>query len=176
MKPLTTEVNIRLAQRSDAQALCALMKQTFMDTYASFNTPENMQLHIASHFALAQIQTELQEEDVQYLVIEHWAELIGFAKLVQNHSAKGLEDKITVEVARIYVAKAYHGQRLGAQLMQDCLNRAKGLGAETVWLGVWEHNPKAIRFYEKMGFQRFGEHVFMLGTEVQNDFLLKKEV
>jgi diamine N-acetyltransferase len=167
---------IRPARPSDDQALCALMEKTFVDTYASFNTPENMHLHISTYFALPQVQNELQDEDAEYLVIEKKEELIGFAKLVKNHSVKGLEDKKTVEIARIYVAKAYHGQQLGAQLMQTCLQRAKDFGAETVWLGVWEHNPKALRFYEKMGFQRFGEHVFTLGTEVQNDFLMKKEL
>lgn len=176
METITPEVHIRLAQRADAKELCTLMEQTFMDTYAHFNTPENMQLHISSHFALPQVQSELQEVNVQYLVVEKHRELIGFAKLVKNHAAKGLEDKKTVEIARIYIAQAYHGQQLGAQLMEACLSLAKDIGAETVWLGVWEHNPKAIRFYEKMGFQRFGEHIFTLGTEVQNDFLMKKEV
>lgn len=176
MDIITAEMSIRHAQLSDDQALCALMEKTFVDTYASFNTPENMQLHIASHFGLPQVQNELQDDEIQYLVIEKNHELIGFAKLVKNHSTKGLEGKKTAEIARIYVAQAYHGQQLGAQLMQACLNEAKDFGVETVWLGVWEHNPKAIRFYEKMGFQRFGEHIFTLGTEVQHDFLMKKEV
>lgn len=167
---------IRRARPSDDQALCALMEKTFVDTYASFNTLENMQLHISFYFGLPQVQKELQDNAVEYSVIEKDNELIGFAKLVKNNSAKGLEGKKTVEIARIYVAQAYHGQQLGAQLMEACLHRAKDFGAETVWLGVWEHNPKALRFYEKMGFQRFGEHVFTLGTEVQNDFLMKKEV
>lgn len=167
---------IRRARPSDDQALSALMEKTFVDTYASFNTPENMQLHISTYFALPQVQNELKDEDAEYLVIEKKDELIGFAKLVKNHSVKELEDKKTVEIARIYVAQAYHGQQLGARLMQTCLSQAKNLGAEAVWLGVWEHNPNAQRFYEKMGFQRFGEHVFTLGTEVQNDFLMKKEL
>ena len=58
--------------------------------------------------------------------------------------------------------------------MQACLDWSKNAGFDTVWLGVWEQNQKALAFYQKMGFQRFGEHVFVLGTEVQNDFLMKK--
>jgi GNAT superfamily N-acetyltransferase len=164
------------AQLSDASLLRDLMEQTFIDTYAVFNTPENMQRHITERFGLVQVQKELQDENVQYLLVKQNGQLIGFAKLVKDHATKGLEGKKVIEIERIYVSHAYHGQKLGTKLMQTCLDWSKNKGFETVWLGVWEHNPKAIRFYEKMGFQRFEEHVFVLGSEVQNDFLMKKEV
>ena len=45
-----------------------------------------------------------------------------------------------------------------------------------VWLGVWEHNYNAIRFYERIGFERCGSHDFMLGNDKQTDILLKKEL
>jgi GNAT superfamily N-acetyltransferase len=164
------------AQQSDAPTLRDLMEQTFVDTYAQFNTPENMQKHISEHFALAKVELELSDEKVQYLLMKQNTRLIGFAKLVKDHTAKGLEKQKAVEIERIYVTHAYHGQKLGTKLMQACLDWSKKEGFTTVWLGVWEHNQKALAFYQKMGFQRFGEHVFVLGSEVQNDFLMKKEI
>jgi GNAT superfamily N-acetyltransferase len=169
-------IDIQLAHLSDALALRDLMEQTFVDTYAVFNTPEEMQKHITKHFNLGQVEQELRDEKVQYLLMQQNKQLIGFAKLIKDHSAKGLEGKKVVEIERIYVARAHHGQKLGAKLMQACLDWSKDAGFETVWLGVWEQNPKALTFYEKIGFQRFGEHEFVLGTEVQNDFLMKIEV
>ena len=166
--------HIQPAQFSDAPTLRDLMEQTFIDTYAVFNTPENMQKHIAERFELAQVQQELQDATVQYLLMKQNEQLIGFAKLVKDHSAEGLEEQKVVEIERIYVSHAHHGQKLGAKLMQACLDWSKEAGFNTVWLGVWEQNQKALAFYQKMGFQRFGEHVFVLGTEVQNDFLMKK--
>ncbi|MCP1386522.1 GNAT family N-acetyltransferase [Runella salmonicolor] len=176
MNEITTQFTIRPAQWSDAPALRDLMEKTFVDTYASYNTPANMQMYISTRFGLTQVQLELRDENVHYLIVEKQSKLIGFAKLVQNHSAEGLENKKALEIERIYLDKAYHGQQLGAQLMQACLEWGKESTTEVVWLGVWEHNPKAIRFYEKMGFERFGAHTFTLGTEVQNDFLMKKEI
>lgn len=166
--------HIQPAHLSDAPTLRNVMEQTFIDTYAQFNTPENMQQYVASHFGLAQVEKELRDEKVQYLLMKQNEQLIGFVKLVKDHSAEGLEGRKVVELERIYVVKDHHGQKLGAKLMQACLDWSKNAGFDTVWLGVWEQNQKALAFYEKMGFQRFGEHVFVLGTEVQNDFLMKK--
>jgi len=172
----TLVFDISPAKSSDAPTLRDLMEQTFVDTYAPFNTPENMQQYVTSHFGLAQVEQELRDEKVQYLLMKQNERLIGFVKLVKDHAAEGLEGQKVVELERIYVTRTHHGQKLGAKLMQACLNWSKNAGYTTVWLGVWEQNQKALAFYEKMGFQRFGEHVFTLGTEVQNDFLMKKEL
>lgn len=43
-------------------------------------------------------------------------------------------------------------------------------------LGVWEHNHRALRFYEKNGFIAFGTHIFQLGNDQQTDILMKKSV
>lgn len=61
-------------------------------------------------------------------------------------------------------------------LMQTCLAYARKKDVETVWLGVWEHNTRAIAFYEKNGFKKIGEHTFMLGEDAQTDWLMKKDL
>ncbi|MEZ4904515.1 MAG: GNAT family N-acetyltransferase [Spirosomataceae bacterium] len=94
--------------------------------------------------------------------------------MVKNHPKKGLEGANPVEIERFYIQKAYKGQRLGSTLMQACVDWAKKEGFDTLWLGVWEYNPKAINFYEKMGFHRFGTHTFTLGSDIQLDFLMKR--
>jgi ribosomal protein S18 acetylase RimI-like enzyme len=45
-----------------------------------------------------------------------------------------------------------------------------------IWLGVWEHNPKAISFYEKNGFTVFGQKVFQMGEDQQRDFMMKRQL
>ncbi|WP_337043002.1 GNAT family N-acetyltransferase [Emticicia sp. 17c] len=167
---------IRFATLPDAPALRALAETTFRDTYTEFNTPENMEKHVAKNFSLAQIQAELQLPDNQYVLVEQDNALIAFAKMVKNHSTQGLTEERVLEIERIYVAKAFHGQQIGRKLIDFCTNWAIEQHFEVIWLGVWENNPKAMKFYEKMGYTRFGEHTFVLGEEVQTDYLMKKYI
>jgi ribosomal protein S18 acetylase RimI-like enzyme len=47
---------------------------------------------------------------------------------------------------------------------------------DNIWLGVWEHNHQAIKFYTTWGFEKFGDHLFLLGDDPQTDWLMKKEL
>ncbi|RYU94767.1 GNAT family N-acetyltransferase [Emticicia agri] len=167
---------IRLANSADAPRLRELAEITFRDTYTIYNTSENMEKHVAKNFSLQQIDTELQDSANQYIVCENEDNLISFVKLVKNHSTKGLVEEKVVEIERIYVRKEFHGQQLGRKLIDFCTDWAKKQGFVVIWLGVWEHNPNAIKFYEKMGYVRFGEHTFLLGDDVQTDYLMKKYI
>ena len=169
-------VSIQPATFPDTQALRNLSEQTFIDTYAVFNTPENMEKHISTKFTLEQIQSELTDSSVQYLLLKKEGQLIGFTKLVKNHVPKELSSTNVIEIERFYVDKAFHGQHLGKNLMNVCLDWCREAGFETVWLGVWEKNARALQFYTKMGFEKIGEHVFVLGTEVQNDYVMAKNI
>lgn len=165
---------IRLATLNDALRLRDLSEITFRDTYTAYNTPENMEHHVAKNFSLQQIEKELQDATNQYVVCEDAAHLIAFVKLVKNHLTKGLTEEKVVEIERIYVLKDFHGQQLGRKLIDFCTSCAKEQGFEVIWLGVWENNHNAMKFYEKMGFERFGEHTFVLGDDVQTDHVMKK--
>lgn len=83
-------------------------------------------------------------------------------------------DKTAIEIARIYAVRHFIGKGTGSALMQKCIDIAKEMNREVVWLGVWEHNKLAIDFYSKWGFEKFGEHVFVLGNDPQTDWMMKK--
>jgi ribosomal protein S18 acetylase RimI-like enzyme len=166
----------RLANLTDAAAIRQLAEKTFRDTYTIYNTPENMEHHVAKNFALLVIENELQELDSQYVVITCNAEIVAFAKLKKDHSTKGLEHKRVVEIERFYVDKSLQGQQLGRKLMDFCVEWSVENNFETIWLGVWEQNENAIKFYKKMSFEFLGEHTFVLGTEVQKDFTMQRHL
>ncbi|GJH39565.1 hypothetical protein RCZ04_01150 [Capnocytophaga sp. HP1101] len=79
-----------------------------------------------------------------------------------------------MEIERIYVLKSFHGSGVGQELYQKAITVAREQAVQYVWLGVWEQNPRAIRFYEKNGFVPFDKHVFVLGNDPQTDILMKK--
>jgi diamine N-acetyltransferase len=165
-------MNIRIATINDIVQLCEIGKITFVETYGDQNTPENLKNYLQEKFNKEQISDEIQTPKTIFLLVELENEPIGYAKmrfnLVENPDEKALE------IERIYISKKYHGQKYGAMLMQKCIDVAIENKYESIWLGVWEHNPKAISFYQKWGFEVFGEHIFQLGDDAQTDFLMKK--
>lgn len=164
----------RLANLDDAAAIRQLSEKTFRDTYTIYNTPENMEAHVAKNFSLEKIESELQESDSQYFIINLEDKIVAFAKLKKDHSTKGLENKHVIEIERFYVDKSLQGQQLGRKLMDFCVEWSVENNFETIWLGVWEQNENAMKFYKKMGFEFLGEHTFVLGTEVQRDFTMQR--
>lgn len=101
----------------------------------------------------------------------------GYIKLripFEQHAS--LKDKRSIELERIYVKENLHGTGLGYKLIQHATEFAGSEGYNVLWLGVWNQNKKAIKFYQKCGFEIFGEHKFILGTEEQIDYLMKKEL
>ena len=77
---------------------------------------------------------------------------------------------------RIYVVNTHQGKHIGTWMMQRIIEQAKNENKNYIWLGVWEHNTKAIDFYEKHGFVKFGTHSFTIGTDKQTDWLLRLDL
>ncbi len=91
-------------------------------------------------------------------------------------NSREIKDKNYLEIERIYVLKEYHGKKVGQLLYENAIKIAKSKNAEYVWLGVWEKNPRAIRFYEKNGFVAFDKHIFKLGNDKQTDIMMKLKI
>jgi diamine N-acetyltransferase len=81
-----------------------------------------------------------------------------------------------VEVARLYTLEKVWGTGLGQLLLDAAIDFGRQEGKTWLWLGVWEHNARAIRFYEKNGLRIFGSHPFPFGDEIQNDWLMRVEL
>lgn len=169
-------IETRRATLNDKSALCVLGIKTFKDTFEEHNTAEDMERYIAEAFSDEQIEKELQEEKTAFFLAEDGDRVAGYAKVREGEKQDALGNRRALELHRIYVDKDYLGKRIGNILLEACLDYAKKTGYETVWLGVWEHNPRAIAFYTKHGFKKFGEHVFVLGADEQTDWLLRKDI
>ena len=173
---MSEKVTIRTATINDARLLADLGAITFHDTFVSFNTEKDMELYLAKNFSTGQLERELKEDGTTFIIAEHNGEAVGYAKMRSPDEPDGLNESNQFEIERIYSRKEYLGKSVGKTLMEACLNIGKEAGHKVAWLGVWEHNPRAISFYEKWGFQKFGTHAFLLGTDLQTDVLMKKEL
>ncbi|MGI9543488.1 MAG: GNAT family N-acetyltransferase, partial [Cyclobacteriaceae bacterium] len=170
------QVKIKVATIQDAAILAQLGKKTFLQTYGSHNTKENMDLYVKRSFSKKILKDELADVTNFYLMADLDGKAVGYAKLTENN--KPFHDKKikAVELERIYVLQEHQGQNIGSDLMQQCLNFAKIRHYKVIWLGVWEKNPKAAGFYQKWHFKTFGSHNFELGKDMQTDVLMKRDL
>jgi len=167
---------IREAIRQDAKQLAALQEQTFRDTFEALNTPADMAQHCATHYSTAMQEQEILNPDMITLVCAEQENLIGFTQLRFKNSPVEGNAKCAAEIQRLYVEKNWHGKGVAQQLMQAAISSVRMLGADQIWLGVWEKNPRAISFYKKFAFIEIGEHVFVLGSDAQRDIILRKNL
>lgn len=168
------DIVLRECAAPDARALALIGRDTFAETFANGATDADMEKYLREHFSEAVMLEELETPDSAFFAAESGGEMIGYLKLNSGDAQTERRYPDGVEVQRLYVRAKYKGVHVGSALMRAALERAKNAGASGAWLGVWERNFPAIAFYERMGFVRAGEHVFMLGDDAQTDYIMYK--
>lgn len=171
-------LKIRRGITADAETLAPLAVKIFNDAFAGnpLNKPEDMRAYIAEAFSLEQTRRELSDENIIFFIADLAGEMVGYAKLQENSKEDCVSDDNPIELSRLYVLKDFHGQGIADRLMNECLDIAGRKNYRTMWLGVWEHNFRAQRFYEKFGFIKVGSHVFQLGSDAQTDWVMEKKL
>ncbi len=166
-------MNIRKVNIQDVEKLKEIGKLTFAETFSSENSEENMKQYLENGFKTEKLTAELTDQNTEFYFAELDGKIIGYLKVNVGQSQTEIKDKDALEIERIYVLKAFHGKKVGQILFDKAIELAREKSVEYVWLGVWEQNPRAIRFYEKNGFVAFGKHIFKLGDDEQTDIMMK---
>ncbi|MEO3404641.1 GNAT family N-acetyltransferase [Mucilaginibacter sp. CAU 1740] len=148
--------------------------QTFTETFAAVNTEEDMAQYVAESLSVDKLTAEVSNELSQFYFAVIAGEIVGYLKLNLGTAQTELKENTGLEIERIYVLKEFHGKQVGQLLYNKAIDVANEINAEYVWLGVWEKNFRAMRFYEKNGFVAFDKHPFWLGTDEQIDIMMKK--
>jgi diamine N-acetyltransferase len=168
------EIKIREATIADAVLIADLSRQTFYDTFAAENTKADMDKFMSEMFTREKLIEEVGTPGNTFLLAFEDDEAVGYARLREAADPMLLESGAAFEIARIYAVQKSIGKGVGSALMQRCIDIARQKEARVIWLGVFEKNVRAIAFYTKWGFEKFSEHVFMLGDDAQTDWLMKK--
>jgi ribosomal protein S18 acetylase RimI-like enzyme len=164
-------VTIRRAMVDDAAALAAFGARTFAETFGAFHTPADLAMHLAEAFGVAQQTAELADPAMVTLVAERDGALAGFTQVVSGEVPADVTGPAPIEIKRFYIDAPYHGTGMAQQLIAAAVDVARARGAQTIWLGVWEHNRRAIAFYTRQGFTHVGAHTFVVGTDPTTDLL-----
>jgi ribosomal protein S18 acetylase RimI-like enzyme len=169
-------LSIRQATKEDAILIADLSQQTFYDTFAVDNTKEDMDIFLQKQFTKGRLLLEVGAPENTFLLAYDKEDVVGYVKLREGKHPKSLGTKNALEIARLYAVTGHIGKGVGKALMQASIDIAKERGKEVIWLGVWDKNLRAISFYQRWGFEKFDEWDFLLGTDVQNDWLMKKQL
>lgn len=166
---------VRSAKIADIELLAEIGRKAFDESFSRYNNPDDMNNYLAAAFSPSKQASEFASPGCLFLIAEENGVPIGYARL---QAGRGGETCITgdkpVELVRIYILEKWIGKGHGGNLLLACLDSARAQGYDSIWLGVWEKNDRAIRFYERWGFRKVGTHQFLLGNDLQNDYLMER--
>jgi len=166
IKILPCEVNL-------VKLLQGVAIETFRETYAQYNDPKNFEIYIATAFNEQQLLKELRHPGSFYFLAIGQKNIMGYLKLNVGTAQTEAQVIPSLEIERIYLLQQYQGMGIGKMFVQKSIDQAKALSLKRVWLGVYELNESAFKFYQKQGFQVFGTHIFKLGSEDQKDYMME---
>ena len=169
-------LTIRYVTEDDAALIADISRQTFYETFAPHNSKVNMDIFMNIQFTKGRLMLEVGLPENTFLLAYMGEEVAGYAKLRDSRHPKSLGSVNAIEIARLYAMPAVIGKGVGKLLMKTSLEIAHQKNKDTVWLGVWKENKNAIDFYTYYGFSIFDEVDFILGNELQKDWLMKKRM
>lgn len=167
------DIEILKAGINDIFKLREIGIKTFSETFYEGNTHENLRQYLEEAFAVEKLEAELNDVNTAFYFAKRGDEIIGYLKLNFGESQTEIKDTNALEIERIYVLKIYQGRQLAPLLFNKAIEIARLENINYVWLGVWEENHRAIRFYKKNGFTEFDKHIFKLGNDEQTDIMMR---
>lgn len=159
---------------ADLPVLQAVSRATFADTFGAENSAADLAAYLDRAYSLEQLSSELAQPTTQFIFVRVDETVAGYLKVNWGSSQSDHEGENLLEVERIYILPDFKRQGLGRQLFTYAEQLARQLEKAGIWLGVWEHNLPAQKFYQRLGFQEIGDHVFQLGSDAQRDLILRK--
>ncbi len=161
---------------SDLEVLRQVSLQTFREAFAAQNDPVDFNSYLREAFSTQKLRREMRNPETRFFFLYFREQLAGYAKINAGMAQTELQDPEALEIERIYVIKSFQGQGLGSWMLQSLKTLALEEGKEYLWLGVWEENKEAIRFYKRHGFVIFGRHPYYIGSDRQMDWMMRLDL
>jgi ribosomal protein S18 acetylase RimI-like enzyme len=169
-------IEIRLTKTNEINELQIISKKTFVEAFSNQNTEKNMRRYLEENLSINQLTTELLNSESSFYFARMDEKIIGYLKINFGFAQTDFIEDDFIEIERVYVLEEFHGKEVGKKLLDKAIEISRENNAKSIWLGVWEKNYKAIRFYLKNGFVEFGQHNFILGDDIQTDILMKLQL
>ena len=169
-------VTIRQALPTDANLISVLGAVTFYEAYFEQDTAHELANYITESFPPERVLAEIESSTNTFFIIYREEKAVGYAKCRTDNRHESIKSERAVELQRIYILERVFGRGIGEILLKYCIETARQKGFETLWLGVWEENKRARRFYEKHGFKQVGTLDFPYGETIGTNLVLQKQL
>jgi len=156
------------AGEKDCQLLSEIAKRAFFESHGHSASPEDVNAFAAQTYTPDVIRQELNNEKNIYLIIYHDNRPAGYSKIIFNSPYPNSREKKITKLERLYLLKEFYGLNLGTELFQFNIELARKNYQTGIWLYVWKENPRAVRFYTKLGFEIIGSYDFKLSETHSN--------
>ena len=170
---MTNNISFETCSIQELPVLQTLCITTFYAAYHNKNKPQNMQKYLSSAFNTDRLTKELSNPNTQIIFLKKDKEVLGYFKINENEAQTDFQTANSLELERIYILPELQGNNYGKIMLEETIRIAKSKGKSKIWLGVWENNPNAVRFYERNGFTVTGEHGFMFVDKVQVNLIME---
>lgn len=169
-------LTLKLCDLNDLDCLTDISRRTFVDAFEKDNNPDDFKNYVDNAFSTGEIRKELLDKNSQFYTVYHDDKLVAYFKLCEFEAQAEAYGNDAIELSRIYVLQEFQGHALGSQILNKIIDIAKSKKKALLWLGVWQQNAKAIRFYERHGFEIFNSHSFYIGKDKQTDWLMRLDL
>jgi diamine N-acetyltransferase len=145
---------------------------SLLDSHGHSAPAAIMQQYVDRHFNEEACRAELSDETNLFTAIFYKGQPAGYSKLIFNTPHPAISLQPVTKLERLYLLKEYYDLKLGHALLQHTITLSEAAGDNGMWLDVWTENHRAIRFYQKHGFETVGEGRFVLSGNYTNPVLI----
>ncbi|WP_438766262.1 GNAT family N-acetyltransferase [Kushneria sp. TE3] len=168
MAVIATECGLAQASR-----VAAIGRETYRQTFESHHDADVMTQYLDRAFDISVVTKEIGHPQSGFWLLEVDGHVAGYLKMNHGLAQTEAQEDGGIEIERIYLLKAFQGQGHGRVLFDKAMAVARAYSSRFVWLGVWEHNDRAVAFYKAMGFEITGTHDFRMGDVVDTDYIMR---
>ncbi|CAL2093037.1 GNAT family N-acetyltransferase [Tenacibaculum sp. 190524A05c] len=171
------KIKTRLAEKKDAEYIALLARITFTETFGHlFRDRQDLLNYFDSTFSVEKIEKSISKSNNIYWISFIDRLPVGYAKLKLNSKSEFIESENICQLQKIYVLKDFLSMKIGLELQNLLLEKAKELEFEKIWLSALNSNERALNFYKKNGFEKIGNHDFQIGKENFDFMAMEKEL
>ena len=173
---MVESLQMRTPTMDDLARLSALGRETFVETFGSRYPLVDLQTFLQQVYSESAVATELNDSQLRFQVIDDGQELVAFTKIGPVHVPLDKPPDDGMEIWQLYVRQRLLGRGLGTQLMQWADRQFIASGASQVFVSVFSENHRALRFYQRHGFGKFGEYGFRVGTQIDREWIMCRQL